>query len=396
MKTKILRYLKHISLTILALLLIGVAVLLYMGNSVKFNRNYAVNSENLDREGPYILYQQDSAVTVNYVQGTEKNGYAVKQEKKTSALTADVFYYGDSSSFTVDIDPRRNFSPEPGLYHAPGRILAISDIEGGYRSFRNLLINAKVADAQLNWIFGHGHLVLLGDFVDRGYFVTQVLYLIYRLELQAEKAGGKVHYILGNHEIMNMQGDHHYAAGKYSYVSSMLGLRQFQLYDSQHTFLGRWMHSKNVIEKIGDYIFTHGGLHPDFSTSGLSIDSINRVARAGYDRVYYPAQGSRRKESELVLSYEKSPFWYRGFFEDDLSDLAIDSLLDHFNGKQIIVGHTIQSRVRTLYDGRVIGIDVQHPQEQWGRYFPDVSSQALLIENGRFFRINDDGDREAL
>ncbi len=45
--------------------------------------------------------------------------------------------------------------------------------------------------------------------------MTECLWLIYSLEEKAKAAGGYVHFILGNHEIMNMQGDFRYVQDKY-------------------------------------------------------------------------------------------------------------------------------------------------------------------------------------
>ena len=91
------------------------------------------------------------------------------------------------------------------------QVIAESDdlvnIEGNYYSFVNLLIGNKITDNNLNWIYGTGQLVLNGDMVDRGEYVTQVLWLIYKLEQEASAAGGHVHFILGNHEAMNLEGN---------------------------------------------------------------------------------------------------------------------------------------------------------------------------------------------
>ena len=67
----------------------------------------------------------------------------------------------------------------------------LSDIEGNFQAFRDFLINAKVIDTGLNWTFGDKHLVLVGDFVDRGASVTQVLWLIHKLEQQACAPAGR-------------------------------------------------------------------------------------------------------------------------------------------------------------------------------------------------------------
>lgn len=396
MKQRILRYIKHIVFTALVGFVIFMIVLFYNGNSLKFNRNYSITSQHLQQEGPYITYEPDSTVILQYIQGTDSGGYYVTRNRLDTSTDVWVHYYPDSSTFRVAIDPARSFSPPSGRYDAPEKILAISDIEGGFDSFRSLLISNGVVDNELNWTFGKGHLVLAGDFVDRGYFVTQVLWLIYKLDQQAEVQGGRVHYILGNHELMNMQGDHGYAAGKYAYAASALGLKHFQLYDEKTTMLGRWMNSRNVIEKIGDYIFTHGGLHPDFATAGLSIEEINERVRSRYGWVYCPAKGHDRKQSDLLFDEEKSLYWYRGYFRNDVSEVEIDSLLNFFEAKKIIVGHTVQKHIRLLYDGRVIALDVQHAQEQWGSYFPEASTEALLIENDKFFCVDKDGERREL
>jgi len=50
-----------------------------------------------------------------------------------------------------------------------------------------------VIDHALNWSYSSGHLVLIGDMVDRGNNVVPLLWLIYKLEGEAKLAGGDVH-----------------------------------------------------------------------------------------------------------------------------------------------------------------------------------------------------------
>lgn len=49
-----------------------------------------------------------------------------------------------------------------------------------------------------------------GDVPDRGPDSRKVMDLLMDLEKQARKAGGIVHALLGNHEVMNMVGDLRY------------------------------------------------------------------------------------------------------------------------------------------------------------------------------------------
>ena len=84
--------------------------------------------------------------------------------------------------------------------------------------------------------------------------VTQTLWLIYHLENQAEKAGGKVHFILGNHDLMNMNNDFRYVRKKYFTNAELMNVPYIDLYKPK-TELGEWLETKNIVEKIGDYVF---------------------------------------------------------------------------------------------------------------------------------------------
>ncbi|WAC03282.1 hypothetical protein N7U66_06875 [Lacinutrix neustonica] len=67
-------------------------------------------------------------------------------------------------------------------------MVVISDIEGNYEAFASFLFANKIMDENHNWIFGTGHLVLVGDFVDRGKNVTQVLGLFTSLSIKQKSS----------------------------------------------------------------------------------------------------------------------------------------------------------------------------------------------------------------
>jgi len=69
-----------------------------------------------------------------------------------------------------------------------------------------------VIDKRLAWSGGKTHLVITGDLLDRGADSRRVMDLIMRLEQDAPLAGGRVHQLLGNHEVMNLIGDLRYVA----------------------------------------------------------------------------------------------------------------------------------------------------------------------------------------
>ena len=90
------------------------------------------------------------------------------------------------------------------------RIVAVSDIHGAYQPMVATLRNAGVLDADLGWAGGATHLVIVGDILDRGPDSRDAMDLLMQLEGEAEAAGGKVHVLLGNHEVMNLTRDRRY------------------------------------------------------------------------------------------------------------------------------------------------------------------------------------------
>src|SRR3546814_17554986 len=82
----------------------------------------------------------------------------------------------------------------------PARVAVLSDLEGNIAFLEQALRRLGVVDADGKWAYGGGHLVVLGDSVDRGRDVFAVLWRLHGLSGQADMAGGAVHVVLGNHE----------------------------------------------------------------------------------------------------------------------------------------------------------------------------------------------------
>ncbi|MDF1697647.1 MAG: metallophosphoesterase [Saprospiraceae bacterium] len=394
MKKRIIRFLKHIFSTLLILGICAVFFGLYHGAAVHYGDHPL--KYHIGNEGPYVFYQNDSTVQVNYVSGNRGDGYVV--DKREYALNAEVslssYFQIDSTSFDFTIRP--NIEPPKTTYNDGNPILAISDIEGSYKAFRDFLIHAKVIDQKLNWTFGKGHLVLVGDFVDRGWSVTQVLWLIYKLEQDAEKEGGCVHFIIGNHELKNMQGNYKAAADKYLAAANFLGRYQTDLL-SPNSLLGRWLSSKNSIEKINGNLFAHGGIHPDVGELSLGLDEINHVLRNNYYTPYFPKRESTPESTSegILMSTKTGICWYRGYYRDDLTQEEVEKGLNKFDAKSIVVGHTLQSKVNRKYQGKVIGIDVKHPKD-YHKNWPKGESEGLLIDGDEYYRVLHDGEKKKI
>ena len=332
-------------------------------------------------DGPYILYDTTLRITT-IVTVNEQNKLLV--DTLRIAPTEIVVKAPFDESFKVRL--KRLKMERKSVFKNPEKIFAISDIEGNYYDFVTSLKNNGIIDENLTWKFGEGHLVLLGDFVDRGEYVTQVLWLIYKLEQEAKKAGGKVHYTLGNHEIMILSDYFHYAHIRYKILGFNSGIDLYDFFSDQSE-LGAWLRTKNIVEKIGDNVFVHAGISDSVYQLNLSIPKMNRIARQNLAvPLYEPIRGT-----DLIYgSY--SPLWYRGYISGNdgykkISQESLDKILGYYDAKRFIIGHSIVEDISTDYDGKVIRIDVNH--------YTNIAS-GIFIEGDKIYKAYETGRKELL
>jgi hypothetical protein len=277
---------------------------------------------------------------------------------------------------------KNNLPNEPGKFDMPGRLLAISDIEGNFLSFRRLLLKNGVIDNKYRWTYGEGHVVILGDCFDRGDQVAECLWLIYSLEEKARKEGGYVHFILGNHEIMNLNGDWRYVHPKYA--DSLSSKQASSALYGGNSELWKWLCTKNIVETIGDILLIHGGISREILNLDLQPTEINERVRPFYNRA-----------TELfsdpllftVFNSDQSPFWYRGYYQSTPDEKLIDDTLAYFSVNTIVTGHTVSEKVIAHYDGKVINIDTNNQTD---------TLSALLIKKGRFYSVDSYGKKERI
>ncbi|MEH6536593.1 MAG: metallophosphoesterase [Psychroserpens sp.] len=283
----------------------------------------------LVNDGPYVFIEQDRLVEKRVVNGELKQ----KDLKLNSYQTT--------------------FNAEVSIYSDVEQIVALSDIHGQFDLAIEILKNNKVIDENLNWMFGNGHFVIVGDVFDRGPKVTETLWFIYYLEKQAKASGGKVHFLLGNHEYMVLHSDLRYIHKKYQKTEKVLQTRYDQLF-SNTTVLGKWLRSKATLVKINDNVFVHGGVSSDFLIEEFNIEATNKLMRASIDR-----EKTEMKSSSFYERYYGSngPIWYRGYFNDDLTNEEVNTILNQINANHIVVGHCSQKEVLQLYDQKIFAVD---------------------------------------
>jgi len=325
------------------------SILLYLG--------LAWGQEQTVHDGPYIFIEKNELIEKKII-----NNKVIS--KTLEASSYDTIYYSEKSTF-----------------HKIRKIAALSDIHGQFDLLIKLLQNNNIIDKSLNWSFEEGHLVIVGDIFDRGDKVNEILWFIYELEAQAKSKGGWVHYLLGNHEYMVLYNDLRYVHEKYNVSSKLLNLEYDELY-GDNTILGRWLRSKATIVKINDIIFTHGGISEDFITyENFNIEKINNKMRQSIPRLKELRTLKRARQSNNFYDMyfgKKSLIWYRGYFEEDLTDTDILKILKLVDANHIVVGHTSNEKVVQLYNNKIIGVDSSIKKGEYGELF--------LIKNKRFFR----------
>lgn len=351
----------------------------FPGYSIKHGNTDEDNST-VSSDGPIIIY--DSGKIINYQIFPKDTLFtsAKIEIKKQDTLTC----YVDATKDTFKFQLKDSLKIEPAAYLLPAKMLIISDIEGNFKGFKSILLGNKIIDNNLNWSFGDNHLVLVGDFFDRGLNITECLWLIYKLEKEAEKQGGKVHFILGNHEMMNLKGQLKYVRDKYKENAEALKLDYGKWY-ANNTELGRWLRTKNGIEKIGDYLFVHAGISKDLPKN-YSLKELNDHIRKSIDKNI-----DLKEQRDDIFIGSESPIWYRGIGKKEENQDDVEKTLAHYNAAKMIIGHTIFEKIQYLYNGKVIAIDLEHADNSdKGKMF------ALWFENKTFMIIDQNGKKTKL
>jgi hypothetical protein len=287
------------------------------------------------------------------------------------------------------------------------RIVAVGDVHGAYDRFVEILRAADLIDGRLRWVGGRTHLVQLGDVVDRGSDSLKVLDLLEGLQREAQRAGGAVHQLLGNHEVMRMLGDLRYTTpGEYAAFTTAkspetrdaylerakaagdpiatplpLGFLELRVAFGQNGRYGKLLRSLDAVVQIGDIVFVHGGISP--AVAALSCDAINETVHRSLGSDL--AQTRREPMAQLVTRVD-GPLWYRGLAEEsDAFAPAVDDILAKQKASAIVVGHTVTAdgRVRVRFGGKVIQMDtgMQPAYVQNGR------ASALQIAHGTMTAI---------
>ncbi|MBN2198465.1 MAG: metallophosphoesterase [Candidatus Aminicenantes bacterium] len=314
----------------------------------------------------------------------------------------------------------------PCVWTGVEKIMAVGDLHGDYDAFTAILIGTGVVDRELHWAAGETHLVQIGDIMDRGPNARAIFDLLRRLEIEAEAAGGRVHVLIGNHEMMNISGisfdypeyvtaeqfrsflPEDYIKEKENEALRRRGDGRTEISAEERRALwaeilqndpegrrqylkffrrqyGQWIADLNTVIKINDTVFVHGGISPAYSLWSLEKinDTVRRELRLVMKNGMFQPQ---------VLYAREGPLWYRDLALQDeaLFEDEVDGILANLQARHIVIGHTVL-RVPTATAMRRFGGKVWAIDTGISAYYQGPLS-ALLIEAGCYqvWRVNDE------
>ncbi|HRX31233.1 MAG TPA: ankyrin repeat domain-containing protein [Tenuifilaceae bacterium] len=362
---------------------------------VDYFAKYAKGMFESTYDGPHIEWQNSQKISFYYLINDSIQGryYKVKQNFKVIDTLNIQGFYGDDT-LTYAIFPINTRYKETSEYQNVEKIVAVGDIHGDYDTLISLLKGANVIDSRLNWVFGKGHLVIIGDIFDRGDKVTQSLWLTYRLWVQAPKSGGQVHLIFGNHEWLALNNDYRYLSLKYRYLMGGLKLNYSDIYNS-YSQLGTFIRTFRVGVKINGILFTHAGISSTIAEKNYSLNEFNQTLWS----LLNPLPNSMILNYDFVqvaenLLSEYGPLWYRGYIYN-LPNIPIattddvEKVLSKYNSTALVFGHTEVDSITPRYLGKVFPINVP-----FSSIF--TKKQVLYIENGTFFRCYSNGTKKQI
>jgi hypothetical protein len=274
---------------------------------------------------------------------------------------------------------------------APARVVAIGDLHSDIGAARRAFQLAGATDAHDAWVGGALHVVQLGDMIGRGNDERQVLDFLFDVRAKAEAAGGKLHLLVGNHEIMGARVD-----------NQAVGANPFSGYDDLHdldlshpllqflpdhqkkrgaALMAGGPYAKRFAElpavlKLGRTVYVHGGVVARWAEYG--IDRINReVSR-------WLSEGGAEPDVSRGVDNGDRVMWTRQFSSGvDASDcIVLERSLAILDATRMIVAHTVHSSITSYCDGKVWAIDVG-----MSRYYSGPVEVLEIIEDRTLRRL---------
>ncbi len=285
---------------------------------------------------------------------------------------------------------------------APDRIVAIGDIHGDLSAARRAMRLAGAIDTRNHWIGGNLVVVQTGDQIDRWNADRAVLDFFSSVQIEAEKKGGQVISLNGNHELMNVQGlfwvvkpeafkeflDIQVPAGwvppahlgdympSTEYIPKMKPSQVVKptdpgVYQRAYAFspggpYGKILGKRPFFVIVNDTVFVHGGIQPEVLSSNL-IQAVEETHQwmLGKIHIDYSTMLEVKTPIEDIQNDRTYSLLPADGSADEMSETqhksceSLAEVLAALGVKRMVVGHQIQEGgISRACEGRVWRIDI--------------------------------------
>ncbi len=226
-------------------------------------------------------------------------------------------------------------------------IVAVGDLHADLGSAKKAFATAGITNAEGDWILKDAIVVQTGDLTDRGPDGKPLLDWVQTLERQAVEHNSQFVVLLGNHEVMNLQGDWRYVSRADVLSFGGVEARKNAFSIQEKGAIATWLQGKDAVVQIGDTVFVHGGVSKDFARPATTLSNEVRMAMLGL--------GDSR-----VLG-ENGPLWYRGYWRQTEEQACQEAqfVLSTMGATRMVMGHTTQrdGQIRARCNGTLFAID---------------------------------------
>jgi hypothetical protein len=238
-------------------------------------------------------------------------------------------------------------------YPIPDRLVVIGDIHGDIKRLKNILIDAKIINNNIEWIAQPQNTIVIqmGDQIDSLNRVEdndweiiediEVLKFTELLDKIASAKGGKVISIIGNHEFMNILGNYTYVSKK-SIENNEKRRRELFKPGGKLSVL---LSNRPIIVKIGGFLFCH---------AGLKVSHLFILQKYNKDIFYLNSLWQKFALTTNIDNKEDSDIFSKIILDDDgiLWTRNLDTrdelniLLNSLNCNYMFIGHNVVDTVK--------------------------------------------------
>lgn len=315
------------------------------------------------------------------------------------------------------------FKKYPSVLPAVKRIIVIGDLHGDWEMTIKSLKIAKLIDSNNNWIGGETVVVQVGDQIDRCRFSgmscnlpnttkndeasdVKILNYFTKLHEQAQKTGGAVYSIIGNHELMNVNGDMRYVSYKNvkefenykkpdgSIIKDGMEARSWAFSPGNPiaNFLGC---TRQLSLIIGSNLFVHAGVVPKIAEK-YGVQDMNQIMSL----FLWDKLNNSVDYKDLLDSSDYSPLWNRVFGNKSKSQESCNQLMNPlkeiYKVDRMFIGHTpqIETGITNACQGKIWLTDYGS-SKAFNQFDPNYqqNNNRSDVREAQVLEILDDGEQ---